>query len=303
MSLPRALQRIQETRSSRQGAAATALLQILAGESISHRKKQMISPLEQSLMESARQSGLVPETIHLLATHFEQLAKARRHILRGTIYPVVVVHLAVILLSLPTVFSPGGGIEAYLFQVATALGMVYFFLAAAWLGFRVVWALSCRSLLCEGLLRLVPVAGNLRTQWSAAQFSTTLSLFFQSAAGVLSALRPAAIAAQSPAAMRAAPRIAEAVRSGASLGEAVQMQGIFPTELVEAVFTGEETGRLGEELARCAQDFRARLADAIESLSLWLPRVLYALVVIYTGFRIVSMFGGYYQTMNDLMNP
>jgi general secretion pathway protein F len=302
MPLPRALQRLMETRGGVQAAAADELLHILAEETPPRTKAASLGPLESSLLEAGRRSGHIAETLQLLATHFELLAQARRRIIRGAIYPLVVVHLAIILLTLPTLFQPEGGLGAYLQQAGLALVVLYLLLGGAWILMKTMWSLSCKFSIAESILCMVPVFGNLRRQWSAAQFATTLGIYFQSSAGVLGALRPAATASQSPAAMHAVPAISEAVRSGASFGEAVQSQNIFPEELVEAVFTGEETGRLREELTRCAQNFREELARALENFSIWLPRLLYAGVVVYTGYRILSMVAGYYRAVGDLMN-
>jgi len=301
MPLPRALQRVMETRGGEQAAAATEILQILAEEPPTSALSPRIGPLENALLETGKRSGRISETMQLLATHFEQLAEARARIVRGSIYPLVVVHLAIFLLTLPTLFQPGGGAADYLQQVGSALVVLYIVLGGTWFFVKILWTLSCKFRMAETLVGIVPVLGNLRRQWSAAQFATTLGLYFQSSAGVLGALRPAAMAAQSPAARNAVPAISEAVRSGASFGEAVQQQRIFPQELVEAVFTGEETGRLGDELARCAQHLRERLARALEAVSIWLPRLLYAGVVLYTGYRIISTVGGYYKTIGNLL--
>jgi general secretion pathway protein F len=301
MPLPKALQRLAETRGATQRTAALHLLHLLA-EEVPPAHRSGIGSLEESLMEAGKRSGRIPETLDLLAEHFAGLAAARARVVRGSVYPLLVVHLAILLLGLPVLFQPDGGMAVYVGGVIRSLFVLYVLLGGLLLAGKVLWWFSCRVETAEQLLLWIPVLGNLRRQWSAAQFATTLGLFFQSAAGVLGALKPAARAAESPGAMRASQQVAEEVRSGSSLGEAMQRAGVFPAELVEAVFTGEETGRLGEELARCSQHLRESLARALETLSVWMPRLLYAGVVVYTAYRIIDTVGGYYRSMGDLLS-
>ena len=73
--------------------------------------------------------------------------------------------------------------------------------------------------------------------------------------------------------------------------------------LERAFHVAEASGRLDEELTRWAGIYRERFFKRIESLTEWLPRILYLLVValvVYRMFSLISMVTSAYSSVLEM---
>jgi type II secretory pathway component PulF len=256
------------------------------------------SALEVGLLEAGQRSGKLTEVCRLLSSHYATLASARQQIRSGSIYPLVVVHLAIFLLAIPGAVL-GGGPEAYVRSVLGGLTVLYALLFGAWFLWQFAWKLCSRSAAAEAWLRLLPIFGGVRRAWTASLFATTLALQVRAGTGLLAALRPAGRASGSATLRSCSEAMRQRIQDGSSLRESLPRPGLLPALLEDALATGEQSGNLAQELERAAQSLRDSLQARIAALGVWLPRVLYFFVVLYTGWRILSLAAGYYQTLED----
>jgi type II secretory pathway component PulF len=77
----------------------------------------------------------------------------------------------------------------------------------------------------------------------------------------------------------------------------------FPTDLERAFHVAEASGRLEEEISRWAGIYRDRFFRCIESLTEWLPRILYLLIValvVLHMFTLISQITGAFSAVLDV---
>ena len=246
------------------------------------------SALDTGVLSSGEQSGRLVEACEELGSCYARLSAGRRRALAAAAYPVFVLHLGAILLSIPPAILEGG-FPAFARSAGTFLGGAYLAIAvacaAAWLSGR----LFASHVSADRILSGIPVIGGFLRCAALARFCLVLSLGIRSAEGFLAGLTRAGACSGSARIRRASEEAVAAIRSGSGFAEAIRSTRAFPPDLESIFQTAEVSGRLEEEVTRWARIFRDRTFERIEALSAWLPRLLYLMVLLLVAFRIFAL--------------
>jgi type II secretory pathway component PulF len=72
--------------------------------------------------------------------------------------------------------------------------------------------------------------------------------------------------------------------------------------VVRAFLIGEQTGRLDQELARLAAEYRENALRRLATITEWFPRIVYIGIVLYIGWTfVVRFYLDYFRMLNDVM--
>jgi type II secretory pathway component PulF len=263
-------------------------------EAIRQHNQKLVSGLELGLIEAGESSGRLSSAFTHLARYYAAAEAAARQMRSAMIYPMVLLHMAIVLPEIPTAFVATEG-PGFLSRVLVWFVVLWAGLAGIWLLWRWLEQKAVDSATVDRWLGRVPWIGQARNHWALARFCQVFH------AGLLAALRMSAIcrlageASQSgqlrQGAFSAAARIeAEGEPLALSLAES----GTFDPQFVNALATAEEVGKLDEEMTRWAAAETVEAAHAMERASQWLPKIGYGLVVMFVVYRIISMVQGYY---------
>ncbi len=260
---------------------------------------EVIDALDLSMVQAGEASGRLDAVCKSLSEYYGLLAKAKRAMLSQIAYPVFLLHFGILVLSAPTAFSDG--VDVYLREVGTALGILYAVAAILGTGvFLVLRALKTSAWL-ERIIRFVPLLGGIRQALVGTRFSMVLSMQINAGAGILAGFQRAGDASGSALFRVGAGRVIAMVRSGEPLPIAVTEAGCFPEEIQEAVQTAEANGRLDAEMVRVAAVFQERFTSRLDALAAWFPRIIYIAVVIFVAFKIIEVAKGYFATVEQLL--
>ena len=78
--------------------------------------------------------------------------------------------------------------------------------------------------------------------------------------------------------------------SGTSLYQAIRGTGLFPTMLLQMTSIGEESGALDEMLGKVADDYEARVDNAVDSLSSLMEPIIMSVLGVLVGGLMVAMY-------------
>lgn len=204
--------------------------------------------------------------------------------LAKSLYPLVLLHLAAILLAIPPAVLAQ---EAAVFwrRAAAALAVVY---GLGLLGGVIASAarrLYNSSLAAAPWIEAVPLAGGWMRQAAGARFARVFALLVRAGAGPLQALEAAGAAAES-ARLRAAA--AQAIRVGKQGGPlAGPFENLAPPELARALALGQTTGRLDQEMEVAASALEASAQARLDALAEWLPRMFYIATLAFVAWQIL----------------
>ena len=254
------------------------------------------------ILAAGEQSGRLEEACRELADYYSHLESGRKRAVAASLYPLFILHLGALLLSVPAAVIDGNLLKFFT-QVGTFLGTAY--LAGAVVGLA-YWILSRSfqsSTAADRLIRTIPVVGACFWDAALARFCLVLSLGIRSADGVLSSLRRAGRASRSASVEAAADAAVPLIRSGTGFAMALASSRAFPMDLERVFHVAEASGRLDEEITRWAVVYRERFFARIETLTEWLPRILYLLIValvVYRMFSMISLITGAFSSVLEM---
>lgn len=259
-----------------------------------------------SMIRAGEESGTLPLSLSRLADHLEEQARTRTRVRSALTYPLLmaVVAALVVVFLLTFVVPKIVGIFSHLGHAlplpTRILIAVTDALSAGWWALLLLAGgltlLSRRYLATErgrktrdaALLRL-PLAGRLAHLSALSRFARTLSTLVSGGIPVDRALRIVAPVVGNTVIASLIAASADRVVEGATLSDALRPHPEIPLTLVQMAAVGEESGTLGEMLARAAdamdEETNARLSRL---LSLLEPLIILVMGTV-VAFIVVSI--------------
>ncbi len=257
------------------------------------------SPLEVNLLEAAEHGGQLPEGCQHLADYFLLQADTLQKIRSGFAYPLLVLHVAVLLPPLHLLFTDS--VTAYLKASLIPLLVLYVFLGLAWFGIRALMKAAATSASIDSLFGLIPWIGKCRRSLALSRFAKVLQISLLSGRRVSSSFAEACAASGSGRVLDASRRIVPQIEMGNEIGPLLEKEAIFPAEFAHSMATAEHVGALDKETGRWAQWFQEEGSRAAASAAEWFPRLLFVLIAAFAGWKIISFYLGYFSQIQSLM--
>jgi len=250
-------------------------------------------------IEAATDSGRIESVCEELSLYHTRLATVRGEMIKKSLYPIFMFLFTPLVISLPKAFNEGSlqmyvnaVLSLYVLMAVVTLVLIFAWTAIVY-GYR-------RSPVFNRIALWIPLAGGWLDFWSGARFASVFSMYLRSGGSLLRGLALAGEASRSAALDLCARQAVEAIRSGATLTEAVGDR--VPLEVARAIKIGEETGTLDTETHRAAQELEERAFRRLDVLSEWIPRMLYIVMVIYVAYSIITMMNNeVYGRLNNLI--
>ena len=250
-----------------------------------------------ALIDSGERSGRLDVCFRLLAEFYRQRAQAVSEVIRHMIYPLLVVHAAILLAPFPQLFLTGD-VGSYLRAIASVLIPIYsiilvmVFLGQGRHGYRL------RSLL-EWAFGWVPLLGPGRKSLALSRFCLALEALLAAGTNVSKAWSLAADASGSPRLQRVVGPFIAKIEGGQTPGELLDDARFFPDVFVSLYSSGETSGRIDENLERLRVHYQDEGFLKLRQFATWLPRLIYFGIVAYIAYTILSFYGNYYDSVLD----
>ncbi len=261
---------------------------------------EVFSDLDLEMVVAGAAGGRLESVTRYLASYYESLARVRRRLIAGVMYPVVLLHFAAVVFSIPVALADGPRAFAW-----SALGILFWFYVGAaviWVVGGVLGRAARNSPAADRWLMRIPVIGGVRVALVGSRFCQTMSILVRSGGGVLRSLDRAGAVCGSAGFERGATETTSAVRGGEALGDAIDQTDAFPDLINRAIETGEQSGRLDDEMERLGARYEELLKERLESLAAWLPKLVYIVIAVCVGWWIVQFYLGYLGQVNALLD-
>jgi type II secretory pathway component PulF len=299
IALPLAAEKLTRTSSARIRKTSKRLHRLLekneltAAEAFDSLRPEL-EPLERSTLSALARAGRLDLGLQRLADYFGVLARTRAEMIRASAYPVVMLHLGVLLLNVERALPPAGSVAAYVRATATVFFFFYGVGALVALIVSFLHGIGSWSPGADSLLREIPFFGKARRALAVSRFCGTLDLQLDAAVNVIDALKTAADASGSGLIYQMARRGVKRLRKGEPLGALLSSpRGALPPGAVDEILLAEESGELHRVLPRMQEEYEREGLQRLKTAADWLPRLLYLAVLAYLGWRIVSFYAGY----------
>ena len=261
-----------------------------------------------NLVEAGEAAGILETLLDRLATYQEKTLAIKSKIKSALIYPIAVLVVAFIVLSVIMLFvipafkqvfaSFGADLPApTLFVIA----MSEFFVSYWWAIFVGIggglyfffqtWRRSEKmQMVMDRLLLKVPVFGSLVNKATVARWTRTLSTMFAAGVPLVEALDSVGGASGNAVFAQATEQIQRDVSTGAGLTASMQASGVFPNMVLQMCAIGEESGSIDHMLGKAADFYEEEVDEAVKGLSSLMEPIIIVILGTLIGGIVVSMY-------------
>lgn len=269
-----------------------------------------------NMVRSGEASGQLGAVFERLVEHLERLRALRESVVSATIYPVILLSVAVLSLgvmlgfvvpqfdslfksmgdALPTptqwVMAMGRFFKLYGWAVALALA------AFVWL-VRRSWKNPQGRMWWQQRMAAMPVLGPLLHQYDLTLFSRSLGTLLGNGVPLIAALNIATGSVGNLTLRQSLSGVADQVKGGRKVVDALLSSGVFEPLAINLVKVGEETGRIGPMLLELAHIYNRNVETGIKRALTMLEPLLILVLGILIAAIIVSILLGI-LSVNDL---
>lgn len=255
-------------------------------------------------------TGKLDQVLPNLAEYYEHLVQLRRVFLIGIAWPslqllIAIFVIGVLILALGWVGQMTGETTDLLgFGLVGVPGLVKYLTG---IGFLVACGLVAYRLLTRGaiahylqqfLYRLPGVGPHLRLM-SLARLTWSLGLAIDSGADARQSTRLAISASGNPYYQRHQEAIDQGIRQGQELHDAMRATGAFPTDFLDVLEVGEQTGQVAESMMRLGNQYRERAKTTMAGVTLFATICVWGCVGGILILLIFRLFGAYLNILEN----
>jgi type IV pilus assembly protein PilC len=277
--------------------------------SVAFRKHPMqFNALYCNLVEAGEQGGILEQLLDRLAVYEEKTLALKQKIKSALVYPVAVMVVAFIVLTIIMIF-----VIPTFKEVFTSFGaeLPAPTLAVMWLSERFVkywwilfgvmigggyffmqtWRRSEKmQMAMDRLFLRLPVFGDLIRKAVLARWTRTLSTMFGAGVPLVEALDSVGGASGNAVYSQATEQIQKEVSTGTALTMAMQNTGVFPTMVLQMASIGEESGSLDHMLAKAAEFYEEEVDEMVKGLSSLMEPFIIVILGVLIGGIVVAMY-------------
>jgi general secretion pathway protein F len=266
------------------------------------RERRLFGDFYLNMIRSGEASGQLSSVLTRLVEHMERLRALRESVVSATIYPAILLFVAVVSLvamlgfvvpQFEKLFSDMGDALPLATQVVMKLGKAFrdwglviglVVASMVWLAARWLRSPAGNAWWQAAVLRL-PVLGRLLLKYQLNLFSRTLGTLLGNGVPMLTALHIATDTMSNQVLRGALASVPPAVKEGGRLVDALAATRIFEPLAINLVRVGEETGRVGPMMLELASVLDREVETGIRrSLTLLEP-----ILIIVLGLMIASI--------------
>lgn len=267
------LQRLKERMSVREVAILSE--KVNAGERIGDAFAAAgFSPFESNLVTAGERSAHLDTIFEHLSQFWARELEMRQALLRPLYYPLVVLHLAIVVWAVVEFTTMPIPVVIVHFIMRMALLYVVGFIVYTLV--RVSWS-------SEGMRHIwlrLPIIGSSLTTTYAYRWITALQLEFSAGISLSRAVGDAWRASGYVGSARFAEEGEREMRTGTSLSTLVQRWKQLPRDWIDFIETGEISGAIEASLKNLEAEAARNWTLAQQRMADWLPKIVYFVVLL-----------------------
>ncbi len=284
------------------------------------REPQAFGPMFLNMIKVAEARGGVPETLKMLAQHFEARQRLIRQARSAMIYPAIVLIMAggvvalITVVLLPMFASLLADISKNSMLPLPSrilMGFSHFVQSGGWwimpavlIGtpfvlFRIYKTESGKAIM-DRLVLMIPVFGSLCRKIDTTRFARTLSVLLNAGVDIGHSIDLTADVLMMSPIQRAVRDCREQIISGKELSSTLDSSRQFYPDVIAVIASGEETGKLPESLTHLADDYEEQVSITVANLGQLVQPLLIGIVGLIVFFIILAVFLPYIQMITSL---
>jgi len=260
-----------------------------------------------NMVKAGEAGGVLDVILQRLAGFMERMEALKRKIIGASIYPAVVITIAVaVVLAIMTfivpkfeevfrqVKVPMPGLTLMLMSISNVIKEYWWAIVAFPFVMMFVlkaWGRTKGGRLTIDRLKLnAPLVGPIMKKSVISRFCRTLGTLLQSGVPILEALAIVKNATGNEVVSNAIGTVHDSIREGESIAEPLAACGVFDDIVINMIDVGEETGELDKMLLKIADNYDAEVDAAVSALMSVMEPILIVGLGFTVGFIVVALF-------------
>lgn len=288
---------LENTREDIEGGLA--LWQALA------KHPDIFSPIFINMIRAGEMGGVMEPVLGRLSEYLEREQEIAAKIKSASIYPTIILTLAVIMVTgiitfvMPTFVemfeSSGVALPAptrALLAISNFLRNDWYFLLAGivitiYILKRIGKTTNGRFFF-DNLKIHLPIVGSTLSRLAVARFARTMGTMVKSGIPILQSLEVVQDVVGNAVVSRALFLARESIKEGDPISIPLQATGVFEPMVIQMIAVGEETGSLDEMLVRMAEYYDREIIYMVDSLMAMVEPLLILLVALLIGGIVIA---------------
>ena len=271
------------------------------------RHSQIFSPMYVSMVKAGETGGALDAVLQRLADTLEREQEINAKIKSASVYPVMVLSIAVLVVIFILMFVMPIFVQSYLTAGTELPAFTQFFLNISYflkehflLLFggvtALVFALKAWGrtpngrLLFDRLYLQIPLVGKVVNRVAVSRFTRILGTLIRSGVPILQAMEVLQGVVGNRVIGDAIGKVRESIREGQPIAAPLAATGVFEPMVTQMIAVGEETGALDSVLERISVFYDQEVTLAIEALLKSLEPIMVIFVAIIIGMIIVATY-------------
>jgi type IV pilus assembly protein PilC len=270
---------------------------------------KIFNPLYISMIRAGEAAGALEVVLKRLAEFMEKAARIKNKVLAALYYPVAVMTIAAVIVSLLMVFvvpkfrdtfqgllngKPLPQFTQYILGISDVMKHQFPVLLAAVAVVLVTLKLLAKTArggaVVDRLKLAVPLLGPVVRKTATARFMRTLGTLMGSGVPVLQALTIVQETAGNDVIRKAVSSVHEAVKEGESMAAPLKASDVFPAVVIGMVDVGEQTGALPDMLLKIADNYDEEVDSAVAGMTSLLEPLMLVVLAVVVGSIVIGMF-------------
>jgi type IV pilus assembly protein PilC len=287
------------------------------------REPQAFGPMFLSMIKVAEARGGVPETLKMLAKHYEARQRLLRTARSAMIYPVIVITVASLVVALITIFllpqfartlKDIAGTKNLPLPSEILLSISAFVQFIGWWLIPVamisspfvliyIYKTPAGKAIMDRIVLALPVFGSLCRKIDTSRFARTLSVLLNAGVDVGNSIDMTADVLMMTPIRRAVRSARPQIIAGKELSEILDDSRQFSPDVISVIASGEETGKLPESLIHLADDYDEQVTMMVANLGHLVQPILMVFLGGVVLFIILAVFLPIIQMITSLAAP
>jgi len=260
-----------------------------------------------NMVKAGEAGGVLDVILQRLAGFMERMEALKRKIIGASIYPIVVITIAIaVVLAIMAFIVPRFSevfksvnvamppMTLFLMGCSNFVMNYWFVLIGApillWILIK-AWSRTKGGRHTVDRIKLhAPLVGPIIKKSVIGRFCRTLGTLLQSGVPILEALNIVKNATGNEVVAQAIEKVHDSIREGESIAEPLAHSGVFDDIVINMIDVGEETGELDKMLLKIADNYDAEVDAAVGALMSILEPLLIVGLGFTVGFIVVALF-------------
>lgn len=270
--------------------------------------EKVFDALYHNMVEAGETGGILDTILQRLSNYIEKNVKLKRAVKSAMIYPVAVLSIAALVITLllwkvvpifVELFN-GLGVDLPLpTRIVVGLsrfvgsiygGMVVLFVVGVGVAMKFWYGTPQGRMAIDRALLRLPLIGILLRKIAVARFTRTLGTLISSGVPILEGLDITARTSGNAVVEKAILQTRKAVEAGRSLVDPLKETDVFPGMVTQMIGVGEQTGAMDAMLQKIADFYEDEVDAAVKDLLTALEPVMIVFLGVVVGGIVISMY-------------